>query len=102
RALPAVAPAGGAALQGARAAAARVPRVGLGRADALEVEVALLARLANRIQAGWVIAQHPVRQALRADVDRVRPDGPLAARADDDLRGAATDVDDRDTAASGR
>ncbi len=43
-----------------------------------------------------ILREEPARQPLRAEVDRARPERPRLARADDHLRRAAADVDDRD------
>ena len=54
------------------------------------------ARAPDGASPGGSSGEQAARQALRAEVDRAQPAGPVAPRADDDLRRAAADVDDGD------
>ena len=88
------------AAEGARAAADREARRRRSAARTVEVRVDLGARLGDRGGAGRVVGEQPARQAQRAEVDRAEPVRPVAARAGDDLRRAAADIDDGDPLAS--
>ena len=69
---------------------------GVGRREAGQIPRHLGARAPDGPLAWGLVGQQAARQALRAEVDRLLPARPVAARADDDLGGAAADVDDGD------
>ncbi len=72
------------------------------RLEPLDVARDLGARLTDCLGAGRILAEQTARQALRAEVDRLRVARAGATAADDELRRAASDVDDGDDATGRR